>query len=406
MATYTNSSLISYTKISPHTNPRVNSTYNPSGKITKITIHHMAGNLSVETCGNVFQSAEASSNYGIGSDGRIAMYAEESKRTWASASPSNDYVAVTIEVANSYYGDPWPVTDAAYNSLINLCVDICKRNGIAKLNYTGDASGNLTRHNMFMATTCPGPYLQSRFPQIAEEVNKRLGSGGVEPQPEPSGEIDIGDVVDFLGGEHYTSSTSTIPASSNVAAGPAKVTNINIGAIHPYHLVHTNAQSGVYGWVSANQVKGQESAPGSFEVGSIVNFAGGNVYYGSASSSPSSTGVRPGPAKITVKANGAPHPYHVVHTDNTSGVYGWVDASQIGAPSSSGGSTPAPSTSIKVGDKIRIKSGATDSNTGSKFASFVYNGIYDAIEVTSSKVVFGLGSAITGVTSINSVTKA
>ncbi len=56
-----NSSLVNYVKISPNrTSPRRN-------KITKITIHHMAGNLSVETCGNVFapRSRQASSNYGI-----------------------------------------------------------------------------------------------------------------------------------------------------------------------------------------------------------------------------------------------------------------------------------------------------------------------------------------------------
>ena len=95
MPNYTNSSLVNYTKISPmQSGSRVNSRYNPSGKITVITIHHMAGNLSVETCGNVFQTREASANYGIGSDGRVGMYVEEMDRAWTSSSPSNDYKAV------------------------------------------------------------------------------------------------------------------------------------------------------------------------------------------------------------------------------------------------------------------------------------------------------------------------
>lgn len=168
-----NSPLVDYVAISPNSsNPRNN-------KIKKITIHHMAGNLSVETCGRVFNGTgrQASSNYGIGSDGRVGMYVEEKNRAWTSSSPSNDNQAVTIEVANDGGANTnWHISDKALAKLIDLCVDICKRNGIASLNYTGDSSGNLTRHNMFANTTCPGPYLQSKFPYIAEEVNKRLGS--------------------------------------------------------------------------------------------------------------------------------------------------------------------------------------------------------------------------------------
>lgn len=174
-----NSSLVNYTAISPNSsNPRNN-------KIKKITIHHMAGNLSVETCGRVFngKNRQASSNYGIGSDGRVGMYVEEKNRAWTSSSPSNDNQAITIEVANDGGANTnWHVSDKALAKLIDLCVDICKRNGIASLNYTGDANGNLTRHNMFANTTCPGPYLQSKFPYIASEVNKRLnGSSASVP---------------------------------------------------------------------------------------------------------------------------------------------------------------------------------------------------------------------------------
>lgn len=134
----------------------------------------MAGDCSVETCGNIFQTSNSSSNYGIDSDGRVGMYVEEKNRSWASDSRENDHQAVTIEVANDS-GDPnWHISDKALAKLIELCVDICKRNGIEKLNYTGDTAGNLTRHNMFAATGCPGPYLQSKFSYIAEEVNKKL----------------------------------------------------------------------------------------------------------------------------------------------------------------------------------------------------------------------------------------
>lgn len=185
-----NSPMVDFVLISPHKNsPRQNS-------IKKITIHHMAGNMSVEACGRLFQSRQASSNYGIDNDGRVGMYVEEKDRSWCSASPSNDHQAITIEVANDG-GDPdWHISDKALSVLIDLCVDICERNGISELIYTGDTDGNLTRHNMFCNTACPGPYLQSKFPWIAEEVNKRLA--GSEMVKLKIGYASAGDIRNFM----------------------------------------------------------------------------------------------------------------------------------------------------------------------------------------------------------------
>lgn len=166
-----NSSLVNYTRISPNRSvPR-------NQKISKLTVHHMAGNLSVETCGNVFASSarQASSNYGIGSDGRVGMYVEEKDRAWTSSSSWNDNRAVTIEVANDQIGGNWHVSDAAWNKLVELCVDICKRNGMTSLTWTGDKNGSLTCHYMFAATNCPGPYLKSRMAELARTVTARLG---------------------------------------------------------------------------------------------------------------------------------------------------------------------------------------------------------------------------------------
>ena len=150
-------------------------------KISKITIHHMAGNLTVEKCGELFEdpARQASSNYGIGSDGRIALYVPEDKRSWASSSNWNDQRAVTIEVANSKAAEPWPISDAAYKSLVELCADICRRNGIAAVNYTGDKNGVLTEHRMYKATACPGTtihgYLTSG--KLVNDINARLAGG-------------------------------------------------------------------------------------------------------------------------------------------------------------------------------------------------------------------------------------
>lgn len=162
------SKLTSYVCLSPHYNQR-------NHPIDRITIHHVAGNASVEALGALFCQKEASANYGIGSDGRIACFVEEENRSWASGSPENDHRAITIEVSNCGGAPDWPVSDAAYKSLIELCADICSRYSFT-LNFTGDKSGSLTMHKYFANTACPGPYLESRFPAIATAVNARLGT--------------------------------------------------------------------------------------------------------------------------------------------------------------------------------------------------------------------------------------
>lgn len=152
-------------------------------KVCKITPHHMAGKLTARQCGNIFANPnrQASSNYGIGYDGEIACYVDEENRAWTSSNRANDCQAITIEVANSANGEPWPISDAAWNSLVKLCVDICRRYGF-RLTYDGTPNGSLTRHDMFANTNCPGKTLGGRFKELADTVNAQL-DGKVEPTP-------------------------------------------------------------------------------------------------------------------------------------------------------------------------------------------------------------------------------
>lgn len=145
-------------------------------KISKITIHHAAGVCTVSGFSSVLRDPDrtVSFNYGIGNDGKIGNYLDEKYRPWTTSSRENDMVAITIEVSNSSTGGNWPISDAAYKSLINLCEDICRRNNIEYIKYTGNRSGNLTMHKWFASTLCPGPYLESKFPEIANTVNTRL----------------------------------------------------------------------------------------------------------------------------------------------------------------------------------------------------------------------------------------
>lgn len=166
-----NSPLVNYVKLSPNYDSR------DGKRITDITIHHMAGNLTVEQCGQVFQTRPASANYGIDSKGRVGLYVDEKYTSWANGNFASNQRSITIELANDRIGGNWHVSDTAINKCIELCVDVCRRNGIKRLNFTGNAYGNLTMHRYFMATTCPGDYLASKFPYIANEVNKQLGEG-------------------------------------------------------------------------------------------------------------------------------------------------------------------------------------------------------------------------------------
>ena len=176
--TFTNSKLTEYCKISPNrSSPRKH-------KIDTITIHCMAGQLSVETCGNVYANSKAmaSANYGVGKDGRIGLYVEEKDRSWASSNAENDNRAVTIEVASDS-SSPYAVSDAAYNATIKLVADICKRNKIEKLVWSTDKAtriqhldgANMTVHRDFANKACPGDYLYDRMGDIAKQVNEKLG---------------------------------------------------------------------------------------------------------------------------------------------------------------------------------------------------------------------------------------
>lgn len=190
---YTNSSLVSYTKLSPnHSGQRIHS-------IDRITPHCVVGQCSVESLGDIFYptSREASCNYGIGVDGRVGMYVEEKNRSWCSSSNANDQRAVTIECASDTT-DPYAMNSKVYSSLINLCVDICRRNGKKKLLWFADKNKTLayepksdemvlTVHRWFANKSCPGDWLYSRLGDLANKVTAALG--GTNTVPETSNEV-------------------------------------------------------------------------------------------------------------------------------------------------------------------------------------------------------------------------
>ena len=181
-----NSPLVNYTKLSPnHSGTRTQ-------PITRITPHCVVGQLSVERLGDLFQRAsmQASCNYGIGSDGRVALIVDESNRSWCSSSNANDQRAVTIECASDAAA-PYAFNDTVYNKLVDLCVDICRRNGKTKLlwiadknkalNYTPASTEMLlTVHRWFANKSCPGDCMYARMGRLATDVTNKLKEGAEE----------------------------------------------------------------------------------------------------------------------------------------------------------------------------------------------------------------------------------
>ena len=207
---YTNSSLVSYTKLSPnHSGQRTHS-------IDRITPHCVVGQCSVETLGNIFlpTSRQASSNYGIGPDGRVGMYVEERNRSWCSSSNANDQRAVTIECASDS-AEPYAFKDVVYQRLIELCTDICRRNGKTKLIWLGDKTATLnyspksnemvlTVHRWFANKSCPGNWMYARMGDLASKVTAALGREVKPVEPtQPTSAIKAGDLVSITGSTYY-----------------------------------------------------------------------------------------------------------------------------------------------------------------------------------------------------------
>lgn len=244
---FTNSPLVSYKCISPNKNTGRYSDFptcdKPLDKITKITIHHCAAVMSVEQFGSLVSNParQMSANYCIGSDGRIGLYCEEKDRSWCTGSSWNDSRAITIEVSNCATTSDWPISTTVYNSLIKLCVDICKRNGIKELAFTGDTNGSLTFHYQYQNTCCPGPWIKNHTAEICEKVNSQLKGGsdvkGLYTKTLVSGTF----IYDEPGGIH----TNTIAVTTKYTIVEEKVVG---------YIKYGRLKSGA-GWVEVETLK-------------------------------------------------------------------------------------------------------------------------------------------------------
>lgn len=263
-----NSSLVTVTNLSP----------NNSGKrthaIDRITPHCFVGQVTAARGLEVFvpKSRQASCNYVIGYDGSVGLCVDEANRSWCSSSGANDQRAITIECASDNFA-PYAFKDACYNKLVDLCVDICQRNGKNVVLWFGDKNKTLnynpapnemvfTVHRWFAATECPGNWMYSRMGQLANDVNAKLNGGYVPtpvppaptpeptPQPQPSGDYPaVPFLVDITsGGLPILKSAGGASTGKNIAKGTYTITKVD----GDYGYLKSGA-----GWIqlNASQVK-------------------------------------------------------------------------------------------------------------------------------------------------------
>ena len=273
-----NSSLVSYTRISPHrTTPR-------NRAIDTITIHCIVGQWTAKQGCDYFATTKrnCSANYVVGVDGSIGLSVEEKDRSRCSSNGANDHRSVTIEVASDTK-HPYAVTDEAYEALIKLVADICRRNNIKELKWKADKSligkidqQNMTVHRWFAAKACPGDYLYERHKDIADKVNALLGvTTKPKEQESPNTTFHVGDAVNFIGTKHYASSHST--NGRTCKPGKARITAFASSGKHTVHLVAiTGGCSNVYGWVDASLILPESP---NLVVGSRVKVNAGAVTY-------------------------------------------------------------------------------------------------------------------------------
>ena len=175
------------------------------GKIREITIHHAAGNTTIDALGRLWQTKgrNGSSHYGVHGK-EIGQYVAESDIAWTNSSWGANCRAVTIETANSGGAPNWPVANNTLDTLILLVADIAKRNGLAPL----VLGKNVTWHSMYAATACPGPYLFGKLQYVVDKANELIKEP-VPPAPEIPAEgglyrVQVGAFSSKLNAESYS----------------------------------------------------------------------------------------------------------------------------------------------------------------------------------------------------------
>ena len=251
---YTDSPLVSYTHLVSGYTP------NRNHAIDTITPHIVVGQCSLESLGATFDARNISANYGISYDGKIGLYCHEKDRSWCSSNAANDNRAITIEIASDTT-DPYAITDEAYKALVELCYDICKRNGIKELKWKADkkligivSKQNITVHRWFANKSCPGDYVYDRLGQIASEVNAKLSSGSNATGYPVLYKVHTGAFMALSSAKAFTAKLSKLGYKPFVCKASATLYRVQVGAFsskkNAYKLRDELAKKGYQSFVT------------------------------------------------------------------------------------------------------------------------------------------------------------
>lgn len=264
---YTNSPLVSYTCLSPNHNGQRTHT------IDTITIHYCVGQCSVERMGEIYalESRKSAYNYGVGFDGRIGLYVDEANSSMSTSSNENDQRSINIVVASDTTA-PYAVKDKAYNALIKLVADICKRNGIDELVWSTSKDNRLNRtdgcnvtvHMDFAQKSCPGKFLYDRMGDIVEKANRLINKKNKDEDLDAGTKtatfdnLTEGEIVYFKGECSYTSATGSTKVNADSSKAKVEV-KYKASAAHPVYLRAVddegNKISGVDGWCDITDIE-------------------------------------------------------------------------------------------------------------------------------------------------------
>lgn len=432
MATYTNSPLVDCTKLSPnHSGQRKH-------RIDRISPHCVVGQCSAERIGEIFAptSRQASSNYGIGYDGRVGLYVEEKNRSWCTSSNANDQRAITIEVASDTT-HPYAMRDAAYNKLVDLCVDICQRNGKKKLLWFADKNKTLsyepaademiiTVHRWFANKSCPGDWLYNRLGDLATTVTKRLGSAdeSISSSTETSGTTYKVQTGAFSEEKNATNLAAKLKADgfdtyiikenglwkvqigsyskkSNAEAQVAKLKAKGYGAIIKTVTTGTAANSSTSTHTKTEEPKkeGPKVEVVTINKGDTVTVKSGAKTYTGGVLAPFvyktqyTVLEKPKGDRVVIGRNG--QVTAAVNSKDITVVKKANGTSVATKPASSTKPSAPKTTKFHKGDKVTVNQGAK-TYTGGVLASFVYKTTYTVLEEPKgNRVVIGINGAVT-----------
>ena len=172
MARFTNSNLISYSD----TNCEV---YAPrQNDVSRVTVHCAEGKFSLLDYSRLLRMGiSASWNYAIDYEGNIGLFVYERYITNGTGDGDNDSKTINIQVSTNNSTSPWTISDITFQSLLNLCEDIARRNNIKSYTFNTEDNSNITLHRWYDNNTqCPYSAIESKIPSLVRLVNSRLQS--------------------------------------------------------------------------------------------------------------------------------------------------------------------------------------------------------------------------------------